>query len=165
VKSDGLLILGGVAVLAAVFLGKHFLTKTLMPLVTPPPATGSANDPGVPPPASAPSPDAAVVDTVAPTMGVPYKQQYIPSVGLWWPYATQLPVTTTEPDVSAGIPEGYSSPVLVGQLTPLERFPGDLDVLTQCPGGNLQGGSASSMQYLLYSTDSAAVAWRARYCS
>ena len=85
--------------------------------------------------------------------------------GVWQPYNTTIPVTTTEPGVSAGIPIGYSGVIPIGTTIPLQRFPGDTDVITQCPGGNLQGGSPSSMSYLLTSTDAAAVAWRARYCT
>jgi hypothetical protein len=99
------------------------------------------------------------------TYAIPAIQTYSAATKTYVPYNTQIPVTVTEPGVSAGINTGYTGSVQVGQLTPLNRFTGDQDSITQCPGGNIQGGLTETMKYLLYGTTADAIAWRARFCS
>jgi hypothetical protein len=78
-------------------------------------------------------------------------------------YQTEIPVVPSEYGVSQGVPTGSPIP-LAPNLVAAPRFSGDTQVLTQCPRGQLQGGSPSTMNYLLTSRDAAAVAWRARFC-
>jgi len=79
-------------------------------------------------------------------------------------YGTDRPVIPSEAGVSAGVPiPGIHIPTAPGTVA-APRFPGDTQVLTQCPRGHLQGGSPSTMNYLLTSQEAAAKAWRARFC-
>jgi hypothetical protein len=79
-------------------------------------------------------------------------------------YGTSRPVTPSEAGVSEGVPyPGITIPLAPGTVS-APRFAGDTQVLTQCPRGQLQGGSPSTMNYLLTSQTADAKAWRARFC-
>jgi hypothetical protein len=92
-----------------------------------------------------------------------YREVTIPVYAVNY-YGTDRPVVPSEAGVSEGVPiPGIHIPTAPGTVA-APRFPGDTQVLTQCPRGQLQGGSPSSMNYLLTSQDAAAKAWRARFC-
>lgn len=98
---------------------------------------------------SYPSPSGGYITPVTPTQ---------------W-FDTPLPPVSSEPDVSQGIPPP-GNPVIPLCPTMIEaaRFPGDTQLICQCPSGNIQGGNPYSMNKLMLGTAPEDYAWRARFC-
>lgn len=105
---------------------------------------------------------AAVEAPVTPAPVTVYVPQYVP---IYSPqvYQTQNPVIPSEPRVSEGVPTGSDIPICP-VMTNLNRFPGDGDLLCQCPQGQIQGGNSVSMNALMWGTDAASMAWRNAFC-
>jgi hypothetical protein len=78
---------------------------------------------------------------------------------------TTLPLVPSEPDVSQGLPllGNPLIPVCPDMITSA-RFPGDTQLVCQCPTGQIQGGNPASMLELMEGTDPADFAWRRAFC-
>jgi len=93
---------------------------------------------------------------------IPWQDPYVPPAPPW---NTPLPVIPSEPDVSEGIPPPGNPfipqcPVMVNAA----RYPGDPQLLCQCPTGQIQGGDPFSMNKLMLGTAPEDEAWRSRFC-
>jgi hypothetical protein len=145
VKTTDIILIGGV-VIAAIF-GKDLIGNLF----------GGAADAGGAPGASITAGTGG--DAGASTYYWKPSQDYYPAEV----YQTPLPVIPSELGVSSGIPTG-SAITACPVLTSANRYPGDSNMICQCPKGNIQGGTAFNMNELMYGTDASDIAWRQAFC-